>query len=109
MGFTFPYAPHFSSSGLRSTMYSPPKALVARLLKSRNHAPTGPYASLKRTGTKRTSWEVSSAPALRVKYVELPAFQGGYQARPVPSRIDRGLNTCTAPPRVSSVALALNT
>src|SRR6266540_4777818 len=108
MGFTLPYGPHFSSSGLRSTMYSPPKAFVARLLNRRNHAPTGPYASLKRTGTNRTSCEVSSAPALRVKYVELPAFHGGYQARPMPSPIERGLNTWTAPPRVSSVAFALN-
>jgi hypothetical protein len=34
--------PQLSSSGRRSTMYSPPKALVARDLKRRNQAPTGP-------------------------------------------------------------------
>ncbi len=90
-------------------MYSPPNALVARDLNSRNQAPTGPYASLKRTGMKRTSWQVISAPALRVKNVDAPAFHGGYQARPWPSPELRGLNTCTAPPMATSVAFALNT
>src|SRR5208283_130393 len=70
-------------------------AFVARDLNSRNHAPTGPYASLNRTGMNRTSWHVISAPAFRVKYAEEPEFHGGYQARPMPSPELLALNTYT--------------
>jgi hypothetical protein len=40
---------------------------------------------------------------------EEPEFQGGYQARPMPSPVLLGLNTCTAPPMATSVAFALKT
>ncbi len=82
---------------------------MAIALNSRNHAPTGPYASLKRTGMKRTSWHVISAPPYSVKKALAPELKGGYQERPKPSPVERGLKTCTAPPIETSVALALKT
>ena len=45
--------------------YASPSPLNTCALKRRNHAPTGPYPSLKRAGVKRFSIMESSAPALR--------------------------------------------
>jgi hypothetical protein len=58
---------------------------------------------------KRTSWQVSSAPAWRVKYVLAPELKGGYHERPRPSPELRGLKTWTAPPMEAMTALALKT
>src|SRR4030042_2590357 len=44
-----------------------------------------------------------------VKKALAPELNGGYQERPEPSPVERGLKTWTAPPMAANVALALNT